>query len=414
MNLDLRPFVVLLVLFAVGCRETEGDTPAPKRNQAAPTAAAVSSGPGADVTPAAPAPKPAPVEPPSCPPQMKRIPGGSFWVGTLAEVFDQEENPRFRTTLPAFCADSYEISVAEYEACVREGKCTPAHDANQKTCNTSEKGRGAHPINCIDHHQAEAACRARGARLPTEVEWEYLARGGSEMRKFPWGEQEPDGLTCWKNAGTCERGAYPPGAFGLYDVSGNVWEWTSSWFGRYPWPAAEGRHRVYRGGSWSRRFEKWMRPNLRNRLDPKGHGSHLGARCVVSLPAETCPYGKEDSGECRFGVDEVSCLSGQEWNGIRCASKGDEARCPPGTSETPGHGCVRERTAGAVAQDLDLSAVSRTRSPEFDADCRTISSERPLAYKLTGGEHLARNAVGKHQGCKNRDVGVGFNSACCP
>jgi hypothetical protein len=58
--------------------------------------------------------------------------------------------------------------------------------------------------------------------------------------------------------------------------------------------------------------------------------------------------------------------------------------------------------------------VVRARSPEFDEDCQTFQPARPHAYRYTGGTHDLRTATGKAQGCKNRDVGVGWNSSCCP
>ncbi len=348
-----------------------------------------------------------------CPSGMKEVPGGVFWVGTEREVYDREENPRFSTKVKAFCADEKEVSTQEFESCVQAGKCD-ALTMNNKTCNRVSKGRGDHPINCITYEQAEQVCRLRGARLPTEIEWEYMARGGAEMRDYPWGSEQPDGHTCWKHAGSCERGSFERGAFGLYDVVGNVWEWTSSWWGRYPWPSPDGNKRVYRGGSWSRRFEKWMRPSLRNRLDPKKAGSHLGVRCVKDDPRAECPYGKTEDGSCKAGVEEVMCLDRAVWNGVRCALPQDKRRCKPGTHEEDGYGCVRERVSGAVQTKLDTKSVMRKRSPQFDADCQENTPQRPHAYRFEGGGHLARNAVGKSMGCKNRDVGVGFNSSCCP
>ena len=383
----------------------------PKPADSAPKAATASSAAPADTPITEPATR-GPRE--RCPAGMKRVVGGTFLVGNLNKTYEYEENPRFQTQLPTFCAAEFEVSAAEYERCVEQGACTPSQGKN-RTCNSSAKGRGEHPMNCIDHSQAKAVCEFQGGRLPSEVEWEYLARGGKEMRSFPWGEGPVDGKTCWKSHQSCKRGEFAVGAFGLHDVVGNVWEWTDSWFGSYPWPQSSGRHKVYRGGSWSRRFEKWMRPTLRNRLDPKKSGSHLGVRCVADLPGEACPYGRsEDDKSCKFGVDRVDCLDGKRWNGLRCAAQGDERRCLPGTKEVPGHGCVRERVVGKVSGELDTSSVLRSRDPEFDGDCQTNTPDRPHAYRLTGGGHLARNAVGKSHGCKNRDVGVGWNSACCP
>src|SRR5690606_37387157 len=154
----------------------------------------------------------------------------------------------------------------------------------------------------------KSVCAAKGARLPTESEWEYVARGGAEMRQFPWGDAQPDDHTCRKQPGTCKRGSYPARAFGRDDVVGNAWAWTDSWFAPYPWSARDGRHKVYRGGSWSRRFAKWMRPNLRNRQDPKDSGSHLGVRCALTLPGEKCGGTPTETGGCEHEILEVKCL----------------------------------------------------------------------------------------------------------
>jgi formylglycine-generating enzyme required for sulfatase activity len=232
---------------------------------------------------------------------MVPIPGGTFWVGTEREVYEREENPRYRARMTAFCIDALEVSTEEYEACMADGKCTEPH-GGRRTCNTVAKGRANHPINCIDHEQATKVCARRGARLPTEAEWEYVARGGEEMRDYPWGSEPPDGKTCWKSALSCERGQFAEEAFGLHDVVGNVWEWTDSWFGSYPWPAQTGRHKVYRGGSWSRRFDKWMRPTLRNRMPPEDSGSHLGARCALTPKTVKCPGLVLSGGACAHRV----------------------------------------------------------------------------------------------------------------
>ncbi len=343
---------------------------------------------------------------------MRLIPGGPFWAGSETETFDQEENPRFLTRLAPFCLDETEVTTSAYEACVDAGKCAPA-ERETVTCNFRRDGRGDHPINCIDYPRAEAVCASRGARLPSELEWEFAARGGQEQRKFSWGDEAPDGRTCWKANGTCKVKGFQPGAFGLYDVTGNVWEWTSDWFGHYPWPAVEGTRRVYRGGSWSRRFEKWLSPTLRNRSKPKEWGSHLGVRCALSPAGAECPYGRAESGACLRGVDDAQCLDGKSWNGIRCTTAG-APRCRDGSREVAGYGCVKDEAATDEVKPMDLSGVVRARSPEFDTDCSTNQPERPHAYRYTGGGHLERNQVEQTQGCKNRDVGVGWNSACCP
>lgn len=403
------------VFLVIGCKKSDPPPPLEEpRTAPAPSEPEVQLEARSDTPPSR-----VELKPEACPEGMADIPGGTFWVGSTGRTYGDEENPRFRTKVRGFCADVHEVTAAEYDACVSRGKCPgPAGTKQSRRCTSGQPGKEDHPINCITYAEAEAVCADRGARLPTEIEWEYLARGGAEMRKFPWGEASPDGHTCWKHSETCKVKSYEPGAFGLYDVGGNVWEWTSSWFAPYPWPAATGRHRVYRGGSWSRRFDKWMKPTLRSRGRPDDSGSHLGVRCVFDKPSEPCPYGSDEAGGCLFGVDEVECLDGKVWNGLRCAKAGATG-CEEGAREVPGRGCVQERSSvlgssnkGAAAQSA--AKVARERSPSFDEDCRANQPSRPVAYKYTGGEHVERNQAGKRDGCKNRDVGVGWNSACCP
>jgi hypothetical protein len=114
-------------------------------------------------------------------------------------------------------------------------------------------------------------------------------------------------------------------------------------------------------------------------------------------------------------VIDLSCRDGERWNGVRCAAEG-EPRCAKGRVEKAGYGCVLEVEATAEAEDVEgaMKNVRRERTPEFDSDCQTNLRDRPHAFRYVGGTHRARNQVGNQHGCKNRDVGVGWNSSCCP
>jgi len=345
---------------------------------------------------------------------MREVKGGRFRIGNDSPTAAPEERPGFETDVTTFCMDETEVTTAAYAECVKSGRCKPASE-ERRFCNSGKPDHADHPINCVDWYQADAYCAARGARLPTEAEFEYAARGGSEYRKYSWGNEPPDGRTCWKHVGgSCKVRAYPAGAFGLYDIIGNVWEWTDDWFGEYPWPPVGGTNKVYRGGSWSRRFEKWMSPRLRNRYPPKQWGSHLGFRCALTLPTTKCAYGRTDDGKrCLHGVSAIACPARTSWNGVRCAYP-KEPECPAGKSKHPGHGCVLDLEIGGPAPEVETSPVTRARSPEFDADCVQNKPGRPHAYRYSGGTHHARNLVSARAGCANRDVGVGWNSCCCP
>ena len=136
-----------------------------------------------------------------------------------------------------------------------------------------------HPVVHVTWDDAMAYCRWSDTRLPTEAEWEFAARGGLDRRRFPWGDElEPDGehrMNVFQGqfpgvntaadgfAGTAPVRSFPPNAFGLYETSGNVWEWCADWFSPDTYRESErrsprvdptgppgGTHRVMRGGSY--------------------------------------------------------------------------------------------------------------------------------------------------------------------
>ncbi|MBW2703690.1 MAG: SUMF1/EgtB/PvdO family nonheme iron enzyme [Deltaproteobacteria bacterium] len=179
-----------------------------------------------------------------------------------------------------------EVTVAQYRACVKAGKCTKSTPKNEDfICNWSYKERADHPINCVDWKQAEAFCGWVGGRLPTEEEW-FAEASDKGSRVYPWGKEEVsceraiwggkenkfDGCgrnTTWP---VCSR---PTGnsVSGLCDMSGNVWEWTSSWYSkRY-------KYRMMRGGSWYYGGPPYLRASSRMWQDPSTKSYILGFRC---------------------------------------------------------------------------------------------------------------------------------------
>jgi sulfatase modifying factor 1 len=138
---------------------------------------------------------------------------------------------------------------------------------------SSWEGREDHPVVHASWFDASAYCEWAGARLPTEAEWEYAARGGLEQRRFPWGDDFQPGGTHMMNTfqgtfpmtntaadgyrGTAPVDAFPPNGYGLHNTCGNVWEWCDDWFSpshatvpENPRGPANGTHRVMRGGSY--------------------------------------------------------------------------------------------------------------------------------------------------------------------
>ncbi len=234
-----------------------------------------------------------PVEPPRNLPSsdMVWIPGGSFRMGS--EDFYPEERPAHRVTVDGFWMDRYEVTNVQFARFVQEtGYVTVAERAlnpedypgappenlvpgslvfcktkgpvdlryldqwwiwTPGACWKRPEGRHSniqkrrnHPVVHIAHQDAAAYAAWAGKALPSEAEWEYAARGGLEGAAFTWGDEHfPGGKTMantwqgefpWQNLlwdgyeGASPVGAFPPNGYGLYDMAGNVWEWTDDWW----------------------------------------------------------------------------------------------------------------------------------------------------------------------------------------
>jgi sulfatase modifying factor 1 len=222
---------------------------------------------------------------------MVRIPAGQFLMGS--EDFYPEERPVRRVEVEGFWMDERAVTAGEFRRFVREtGYVTVAErpldpadypDADPELLvpgslvfrmtsgpvplndvrswweyvpgafwkkpggpGTTINGRDHHPVVQVAYEDAEAYAAWAGKELPTEAEWEYAARGGLEGAAFAWGDEHfPDGRPManswqgefpWQNLkldgfeGTSPVGSFPPNGYGLRDMTGNTWEWTSDWF----------------------------------------------------------------------------------------------------------------------------------------------------------------------------------------
>ena len=185
---------------------------------------------------------------------MTLVPSGEFIMGSN-ERWD-DEAPEYIESAGKFYIDLYEVTNADYEkftsATQRE---TPYHWPSGKIPKSKEN----HPVIYVNWYDAEEYCKWRGKRLPTEQEWEKAARGESG-NIYPWGNiwaMDKSNHPYKGSMGTEPVGSYPNGQspYGLYDMSGNVWEWVDSFYLPHPGNTiTRGEYgtdkRVLKGGSW--------------------------------------------------------------------------------------------------------------------------------------------------------------------
>lgn len=215
--------------------------------------------------------------------EMVKVPGGSFLMGS--EDGDSNERPVHPEQVAAFWMDKYEVTVEQFAECERESRCKAPGRGG--LCNASQAGNEKHPVNCVRWTDARDYCRWAGKRLPTEIEWEYAARG-PEGKKYSWGGTEPTTEPCWKRwgqqAGTCAVGSNPQDKSwkGIMDLGGNVWEWVQD-----PWRENNSSHsptdeaqRVVRGGSWFNSDSRDLRAADRDRYPWTKSDPKLGFRCA--------------------------------------------------------------------------------------------------------------------------------------
>jgi len=280
---------------------------------------------------------------------MVLIPAGSFWMGSTEDEVarmvdectragrDKEETcrgwlkpelPRHQVTLDAFYVDVYEVTNRLFEKFVNAtGHQTTAEREGTAMAFVEQKGwqevsgaswrqpeggttvmassRREHPVVSVSWNDADAYCRWAGKRLPTEAEWEYAARAGTQTRTW-WGNGHPGSrrvaniadeaakrilgnyLTGYDDgyARTAPVGSYEANPWGVQDSIGNVLEWTADWIGGYsggqernPRGPSNGQYRVIRGGSWYN--DAWfVRSAARVWYFPSLRSDNLGFRCA--------------------------------------------------------------------------------------------------------------------------------------
>ena len=301
---------------------------------------------------------------------MVWIPGGTFLMGS--DHHYPEEAPAHTVTVEGFWMDSYAVTNIQFQRCVQAtGYVTlcervpnaadypgakpellvPASVVFQKSRQpvdlrnhynwwtyvpganwrhpegpaSSLKGRGHHPVVHVAYEDAEAYVKWAGKELPTEAEWEFAARGGLDGAEFVWGDElTPGGKWMantwqgefpWQNLkldkfeGTAPVSAFPPNGYGLYNLAGNVWEWTTDWYQEHSQiphsccvsfnprggereqsydpctPKIKIPRKVMKGGSFlcAPNYCRRYRPAARMAQPVDTSTCHLGFRCIVRV-----------------------------------------------------------------------------------------------------------------------------------
>ncbi len=223
---------------------------------------------------------------------MVLIPAGEFLMGTDDRLRD--EKPALTSYIGAFYIDKYEVTNRDYKEFVDATGHAPPDDW---TGTDYPPGKGNHPVIYVSWYDADAYCRWRGKRLPREAEWEKAARG-TDGRIYPWGDEWD--LNKSNNPLRGHEGTMPVGSFeagkspyGLYDMSGNVWEWVDDEYLPHPGsdyvsPEFGSKYKILKGGSWwdCMFYGCGISAPTYNRsfFDPNTKNDSFGFRCAADAP----------------------------------------------------------------------------------------------------------------------------------
>ena len=231
---------------------------------------------------------------------MVQIPAGEFTMGSTPRDGQIDEQPQKRIFLDAFYIDKHETTVGRYARYLSASRSTKPPRLWDQVNATSDQDKDL-PVVGVDWDEANNYCKWAGKRLPSEAEWEKAARG-TDGRRHPWGnEGNPQQFAnlgiggtfgyskSLKKVGSFETGKSP---YDVYDMIGNVWEWTADWYDRAYYKAMpdknpkgpeKGTERVVRGGSWER-VPLVSRVAARHRVRPSTQAEYLGFRCAKDAP----------------------------------------------------------------------------------------------------------------------------------
>jgi iron(II)-dependent oxidoreductase len=223
--------------------------------------------------------------------EMALIPAGEFTMGKNTPN-PTDWQPEHKVKMKAFYMDKYEVTNKQYyEFCISTKTPLPQFWDMKEFRSGLEFAD--YPVVGVSYIDAEKYAKWKGKRLPTEAEWEYAARGGLEGKNFPLGDMADSTTINFgrKYKGILKSGSFPANGYGLFDITGNVWEWTSDFYdaGYYaistnenPPGPERGRFKVIRGGSWHS-GAMCVQTYYRNGLPTSWVDFAVGFRCVQDI-----------------------------------------------------------------------------------------------------------------------------------
>ena len=226
--------------------------------------------------------------------KMIRVQGGTFTMGCTSEQGNDcydDEKPSHKVTLSTYYIGETEVTQELWKAVMGsnpsyyKGDSRPVEEVSWEDCQTFIR-----KLNELT---------GKKFRLPTEAEWEFAARGGTKSAGYKYSGSNDINAVAWYDVNAFDKGksspdygthvvkTKKPNELGIYDMSGNVWEWCSDWYGKYidaaqtdPQGPHTGSSRVDRGGGWSN-YAWHCRSSYRDHSSPDGRYSNLGLRLVL-------------------------------------------------------------------------------------------------------------------------------------